>query len=529
MNFKFSSIQQSLRAAASVLGVGSWSNAFIGANDSGTRTSTTGMPTDTRREITMRTRLELVKKSRWLNNNLGLFRRFTNGTARYAVGSGITHMPATNDEVWNGLAEKYFENWASNEIMCDVRGRVSFWRMQKYLLRAMVRDGDSFVLKTPVKDETLASGKVVPGLPQLQWLESTMVGNRFFLSNVNGFDDEGYRDGILATQQSKVIRYKILQDTNPQSFDLGAAITVPSESMRHIFDSERATSLRGLPWGYHGMNSGLDILDLTSLEKVAAKLHSAMAGAIKRRGGDAAQGFGSRLRQVETTGADGKKKVTSYDNFAGGAGILQLDLDEEFQLFTSNRGSTTFTGFIDFLVRDMAWGLGLPPEFMWSVAGLGGPNGRMILEDAKWFFEEVQDLMVDLLCRPIYTWVISRAILRGELPECPDPEWWSCHWQGPAKITIDQGKEGALELQRLASGCATWEEFWAARGKNGRKMVRKRIDEVADAMEYAASKKGPGHEQGVPFEYIITQKPGTPTDGNNPQGNNQDGNQPPNN
>jgi capsid protein len=507
-------------AISQAFGINVASPSFTSAGDSGTRTSTTGMPTDTRREITGRTRLELVKKSRWLNNNLGLFRRFTNGTARYAVGNGISHIPDTTDLEWNKKAEKYFENWASNEIMCDVRGRVSFWRMQKYLLRAMVRDGDSFVLKTPTKDQVMTDGTVVPGLPQLQWLESTMVGNVQTITNINGFDAEGYRDGILATPQSKVIRYKILQDRNPQAYDLSTSTTVSADNMRHLFDSERATSLRGLPWGYHGMNSGLDILDMTSLEKASNKLHAAMAGAIKKRAPDSAKGFGGGLRKTETALPDGKKRVTSYDNFAGGAGILQLDLDEEFDLFTSKRESTTFTGFIDFLVRDMAWGLGVPPEFIWSVAGLGGPNGRMILEDAKWFFEEVQDLMVDLLCRPIYTWVISRAILRKELPPCNDPEWWTCHWQGPAKITIDQGKEGAIELQRLASGCGTWEEFWAARGKNGRKMVFKRIDELAEAMEYAASKKGVGHEEGVPFEYVVTMKPGTPTDGNNADGTN---------
>jgi capsid protein len=285
--------------AAGVFNLGTWSQAFTAASDSPSRTSTTGMPTDSRREITMRTRLELVKKSRWLNNNLGLFRRFTNGTSRYAVGSGIVHIPDTQDEAFNKAADKYFEDWASNEIMCDVRGRVSFWRMQKYLLRAMVRDGDSFVLKTPTKDQVMADGRTVPGRPQLQWLESTMVGNRQFLSNVNGFDDEGYRDGILATAQSKVIRYKILQDTNPLLMDqAGDPITVPAEAMRHLFDSERATSLRGLPWGYHGMNSGLDILDLTTLEKQANKLHSAMAAVIKRRSGDKKAGFGSGLRKL---------------------------------------------------------------------------------------------------------------------------------------------------------------------------------------------------------------------------------------
>jgi hypothetical protein len=37
-----------------------------------------------------------------------------------------------------------------------------------------------------------------------------------------------------------------------------------------------------------------------------------------------------------------------------------------------------------------------------------------------------------------------------------------------------------------------------------------------------SKKGGPGHEDGVPFEYVITQKPGTPSDGNNQDGNNSE-------
>ncbi len=481
-----------------------FSQAFTAVSDTGTRTSTMAMPIDPRRELTFRTRIELVKKSRWLSNNLGLYKRFINGTARYAVGGGISHVPATRDTVWNELADAYFNNWASNEILCDVRGRVTFWRMQKYVLRSMIRDGDSFVLKTGAGIETLPSGRKIMVLPQLQWLESTAIANGRGFAALNDIDDEGFREGIRSSAQSKALAYKILQDTDPRRFDQGRTVTVPADAIRHVFDSERASSIRGLPWGYHGMNSALDILDLTSLEKVATKLHAAMAAAISRRNGDSGpKGFAGDLTRNVTTNAAGQKKIVAFENFAGGAGILQLDLDEKFELLTSNRPSTTFTGFIDFLVRDMAWGFGVPPEFIWSVAGLGGPNSRVILEDAKWFFEEVQDLLVDLLCRPIYTWVISRAVLRGELPECTDPEWWACHWQGPAKITIDQGHEGQLELERLASGCGTWEEFWAARGKTGKKMVYRRIDEIADAMDYAGKKK-------VPFEYVMSMKPGTP-------------------
>jgi capsid protein len=290
-------------------------------------------------------------------------------------------------------------------------------------------------------------------------------------------------------------------DKDPIIQDLSGFVKRPADAVMHILDDERTTQVRGVPWMYHGLNSAIDIIDLMALEKAAVKVHSALSGAIKKKGGDAGQGFTGELTKIRGKTVDNKPKVTAYENFAGGAGILNLGLDEEFQLFTSNRPSLTFGGFIDFLVRDMAWGFGVSPEFIWSVAGLSGPNARLILEDAKWFFEELQDLLVSLLCRKTYTWVIARAMMRGELPMCKDPQWWLCDWIGPQKITIDQGREGQLELDRLNAACGTWEGYWAARGKSGKKMVEKRIDEIAAAMVYAEDKN-------VPFDYVLPLKPG---------------------
>lgn len=460
------------------------------------------MPIDSRREVTYRTRIELVKKSRWLSNNLGIYRRFTNGTARYAVGCGIVHSPATEDKPWNVLADSYFDDWASNEVICDVRGRINFWKMQKSLCQAMIRDGDGFAIKVGNGTQTLPSGKNVPGLPQLQWLESNYVANLQNYSSINGVDDEGFKDGIRSNSFGKVAAYRVLQDTQPNLYDLRDSLIIPADAMRHVYDAERATAIRGLPWAYHGMNSALDIMDAVSLEKAAWKLHSTLAGSIKKKSGDAGKGsFSGDLLKVPGTTGDGKPRVIAYENFASGAAILQLGLDEEFELFSSKRPNTAFAEFVNFLVRDMAWGFGVSPEFMWSVAGLTGPNSRLVIEDCNWFFEEVQDLIVNLLCRPIYTWVISRAIIRGELPECKDPNWWRCHWQGPAKVTIDEGRAGILELAQIDAGLGTREEFWAKRGRGGRKQMMARVDEIADEKAYCKSK-------GVDYAEYRVMKPG---------------------
>lgn len=483
---------------------------FMAVTDSPTRTNPSGMTKDARRELTGFTRTQLVRKSRWLYNNMGLLKRMIKGVARYSIGSGITPIPDTGNDVFDAQLTTYFGNWADNSANCDVRNKLSFWRMQKAVLRGMFRDGDAWALKVIGQDQSGTGLAVQPSQLRVQWLESHRIGN--LMDSSYGYDDKGYKDGVKTDLPGAATNYRILIDKNPKAMDLTGELLVDYSQMIRVYDPERAEHDRGVPWIHHGQNSCLDIMDLVALEKHAVKLHSALAAAIKKKTADASKtGFTGDLvkeKQPNRPGQAAPQRLIAFENFMSGAGILQLGQDEEFDLFNSTRPSITFAGFIDFLVRDIAWGFGVSPEFIWSVAGLGGTNSRVILEDAKWFFEEIQDLMVHLFCQPIYMTVIAIGIERGELvvpAGIEDP--YSCNWQGPAKVTVDQGKEGQLELERLASGCGTWEEFWAARGKSGRVQVKKRIDEIAEAMDYAKTKK-------VPFDYIVALNnggDGTPT------------------
>lgn len=453
------------------------------------------MPNDSRREVTRFTREQLVKKSRWLYNNMGLVRRFVKGIARYTVGSGICPIPVTGDVKFDEFLETYFDNWADYPQLVDVREKQDFWSMTSKVLQGMFKDGDDFVLKAPTADEVLSTGFELVGLPRLQWIEQQQVGN--LNGSLYDRDQEGFQEGVLCDQYGAALKYRVLEDISPDNYDLKKGRIIERSNMLHIFDVERASQVRGLPWLYHGVNSALDIVDLLALEKHATKLHAAMAAAIKKRTADAGKkGFTGDLTKQRGVNADGKKRVVAFENFMGGAGILQLALDEEFQLLTSGRPNLTFTGFIDYLIRDMAAGFGVSADFIWATADTGGTNVRMILEDAKWFFEELQDFMIRSFCRPVYMWVIARGIQRGEIVVPAGLNPYATLWQGPAKVTVDQGKEGNLELERLKNGCGTWEEYWNARGKSGRKQVRRRIDEIAEAMKYAEEKK-------VPFDYVF--------------------------
>jgi lambda family phage portal protein len=483
-------------------------NVFTGAADSGTRTSVVFMPTDSRREINNFTRMELVKKSRWLFNNLGLFRRVIKGVTRYTVGAGLSPVPETRDSEWNKRATEYFENWAMNQILCDVAGRQNFYQMQKTAVMAMLKDGEFFAVQTSSADDIdPVTGEKILGRPQLQWLETQHIAN---LRNFSDVDQDGFREGIHVNSVNRPIEYRCLVDRDPQARDMSESRVIPAASMIHLYEIERANQLRGLPWAYHGLNSAIDMLDLNSLEKAAVKLHSTMAGVIRKRVGDAGRsGFTGDLkrRSVPSSSGDGKQKVVAFENFAGGAAILQLGLDEEFNLFTSARPSSTWIGFMDYLVRDIAYGFGVSPEFIWSVSGLGGANTRFILEDSKWFFEEIQDLLIDVFCQRVYVWVIARAMKRNELPSCGDPYWWKARWQRPPKVTVDQGREGNLEIERLRNGMTTWDDYYGSRGKAWDKVLAQRVEELKTVMDMCEA-------SGVPFEYIFSIKPGTPSAAN---------------
>lgn len=156
----------------------------------------------------------------------------------------------------------------------------------------------------------------------------------------------------------------------------------------------------------------------------------------------------------------------------------------------------------EFLIRDIAIGWGISYEAIWNMAALGGATARFILEDLNAFLSKLQRLLIARYCHPVRSWIIANAIVRGEIPECKTEAWWECHWQGPQRVTVDRGRDGNLYVKLLANGMITLDEWWSMLGRDARKMRRKRIDEIAEDMEYCRAKK-------VPYTSYMAPPPGT--------------------
>jgi len=441
--------------------------AFASAQSSQARSNIPEFSMEGERILSPESRYQLLKKSNWLYGNLGLFRALINKPVRYAVGRGISPSAATKDLEWNKLADEWFDRIARTKVW-DVARQQNFWKMQRAIARHMMRDGECFVL-------LINDGE----RQRLQLIESAKIGFNMTGSLIN---NPKAVDGIEYDDYGAPLKYHIKE--------AGAtAREVDADDILHIYDSERSGLGRGLPWAYHGLNQGQDMVDLVGLEKRASKVHAAFAAVLKRKSG----AFGdSNVSGLGVNRGSQPKRDPNLDKIFGGQ-TVHLEPDEELDLLRSNRPNTELIPFLDWLGRDATVGAGLSPEFIWNVSEMGGANTRYILADVEVFLNTIQDILVEEFCIPWRRLAISGAMERGELPQCKDSNFDNARWQTPPSITVDRGREGKLYIDLVRSGLMTLDQYWSMQGHDPRAMREQCIREIAEDLAMC-------REQGVPYE-----------------------------
>ena len=102
-------------------------------------------PTDAKYELTSYTRSELVRKARYLEKNSGQIRGILRDLKVYGIGKGIYPNAKSGNHAWDKQAEDFFFRWSRH---CDITNRFSWRECQAMILRALIIDGEVFVIKT---------------------------------------------------------------------------------------------------------------------------------------------------------------------------------------------------------------------------------------------------------------------------------------------------------------------------------------------------------------------------------------------
>lgn len=457
---------------------------YPAAQNSPLRTSFLAFPTNSRQEITAHTRKEIVRKVRALDACLGFIGRFKQKTGQHAVGKGIFPRPSTDAEEWNQKCKAYHDELNENPLRHSIDGSRDFYEDQRLAAEAHIDDGEYF--SALVNDDEDGQLKVQPLDP-------------FEIEQPWKADLQEWNDGVRTDSIGRVLEYAVMELPGLRGPINRNSRMVEAANMLHLFKRRRAKQWRGLPMVYAGVNSLIDALDLKCLEVGTAKLHSALGMVVRKQKGEAGKsGITNQLTKI--LGDDGKVTKVS-ENFWQGAGIQYLGLDEGIELLTSDRPSPNLIAFIEFLYRDAAVGTGLPYEVLYDLSKLGGATARGVLEDAQWFFEQMQDRVIMRHSRPLYILRTARAIATGALPPCPDPKWWTCDWQGPAKLTVDAGRTADSNIKLLKNGGMTFEGYFEERGLDARTQHMRQIRHIQWLQKEC-------EKAGVPLSMIIESTPG---------------------
>lgn len=415
-----------------------------------------------RTQTTRYNRLQTLGIARRLVAAHGMIRGPVRDMTTYSVGSGLLPQSGVEGDRAATLLEDYFAEWCKQ---ADFTGKHHFNALQALVSTAIDVDGD-------VGLHMYAPGSADMG--QLQLIEGHRIGSDLG-NNVNG-----WRDGVRTDNYGRPLEYQILDgDFNAMAPTQRKPRVVPASEFIFLYDPDRADATRGISSLAHAIANARDVADILAFEKVGVKRDAAIGGVIKTFSGMADAGSAwveNGFKASETGGLP-------WETFAAGM-IPRLKVGEEMQSFGSNRPSPTFIGFLEFLLREIAVGLGLPFEFVWDLAKAKGAGSRFILAKAARRFEQRQQLLITRMLNRVWRWVIAKGIKRKELPAAPF--WWLVRWQAPAKITVDLGREAQANRDDLKYGNRTLSVDAGEQGLHWKDDVRAQKEvETRDLLERA--------------------------------------------
>lgn len=416
-------------------------------------------------------RERLMKLSRWLYNNAPFLRGLVNEKARYSVGSGIRPQARSGDEAWDAAAEAFFEQWSR---VADIQGRYTWREMQRIASVAIDRDGEVFFRTTAQ----------ATGYPALQLILAHRIGDArsqiYEPSNPTAREGgQNVIDGVVVNAQMRPIFYRHLIGAGidpAQSFE-----DIPAQQLIHVGEASQGDELRYVTPLAPSINHLRDVGDAVGFEKMAIKISSYIALAIKSSNPQGADFFGEATHSVN---AQDNSEITVESLGNAGGAIPRLGMGEDLISWTSNRPSQNFREFCDVLLREVCLNLGVPWEFAARPADAGGAALRAVLVRAQRTFEQRQALLIDRLCSRVWAHVITLGMSRGLIPQ--NENWWRVEWQRPAAASVDYGREAAANLNDVRAGLRTYSEDYSERGLEWKDQLRQRAVEAKYLAELAA-------------------------------------------
>lgn len=415
------------------------------------------------RDLTPLTRRKLISKSRYFYENEALFCTLIERMTSYVIGGGLHVVPDSSNSDFNAAAAEYWREFCE---LPEFASDKNFLNLQSIIIRSAFMDGDVFVYKT--YDEAHN--------PKIQIIEGYRITDGLTA-------DIDKPEGVVLDKYGRPTYYEY----HPTDDDICKPVKIPAQHLVRFSYDKRPNQYRGVPIAHAAIRTIHDIDDILALEKQAVKHNSSIVGVASKEGDDEFQTppmrpFGEQIENVVQSNIGDAELAKYYSEQIEGSMIFTTRKNETLELKNNDRPGPAWQGFISFLVDATCLSVGLTPSIVLGQKR-GGVDTRACLATAQRIVEGWQNSYIDSF-QLIYEYVIEDGIIRGKIPAVPD--WHKTKWRRPPKITVDAGREAQNEREDVKNGLMTLEEHYSARGKDYRREITQKAEEVRYMLDECA-------------------------------------------
>lgn len=420
---------------------------FDGANQSSRRGWIYWPTLDTKRELDSYSRTELLRKSRWLRANFGLATRICTGLSDL-IGY-LTPCSISGDDDWDELADAHWEDRAGEAAVIDAGGQFNIKQIQIELNKAAFGDGD--VLPVLVKGST----------------DGVMLALYEAHQLANPTDAKGWIDGVKINKFRRHLAYGLRDED-------GNVKTISANDALYYSHPDALGRIRPPTILSHAVNHMQDIseilADVKLTIKVAAQIGLYLQNDTANAGGhDGPRSLAAALRNEQLSEGDGtaedpKAEYQVEDIYKSQGGIANLPQGTKIGVIQDARPHPNQVNLIEYLIRDISWGVGVSPDLLWNIKDLGGANSRIANADLeRWI--SVRLLRLRSWLKKFRAIWIANEIQAGRLPEpTGSGKYWNATFIPQASLTADKGRVGKLNIDLVKNRLRSLQTHFAEEG-----------------------------------------------------------------
>ena len=322
----------------------------------------------------------------------------------------------------------------------DFNGRYDFYGLQQAATRALVIDGEVFVVLRVNPDQRVPLQLQLLGA---EHLDASRVGPRTF-------------EGIEYDEHGRRVAYWLFPKS-PALVPMVQSIQMPAERVIHLFVPVQPGAERGASWLAPVLLNLNEIRNYCESERVRMAMASLFTAVIMTPDPTGTSGFG--LSEGRDSSLPSQLKTHDIES----GSVLELKIGEQLEWNRPPEVGSTFEPFVRIQMRQIAAAHGVPYELLTGdLSQTTFASGRHGLLEFRRRLESIQHhILVFQFCRPILDAWFRYGNAAGVLPLPPAA---NIRWIAPLPEMLDAQGEVAAEIARVRAGLKSRSEAVSATG-----------------------------------------------------------------